>query len=380
MLTNSDIAELTDLRRSLHRRPELSGQETATAAGIAAILRDLGADQIITGIGGAGVVAMFRGPAPGPVTMFRAELDALPIPEAPGRDHRSIHEGVAHLCGHDGHMAGLIGLARLLARRRPARGAVMVLFQPAEETGAGAAAMISDAALPGFDYGFAIHNFPGLPLGRALLGAGVIACASVGMQLLLSGATSHASEPEKARTPAPAIAAITPALAALSRGAGAAGPGFRLATVTHLRMGVPAFGITPGEAEIRAVLRAHDDDGLAALRAQATGIARQAAQAHDLDITISWHEHFAASVNDPQATAILARAAAAAGISLSAEHLPMRASEDFGRFGAGGRTAMILMGAGADHPPLHAQDYDYPDALIAPSVGLLARVAGELNG
>ena len=119
MLTNADIAELTALRRELHQVPELSGQETRTAARMAALMRDLGADTVLTGIGGTGVVAAFRGAAAGPQVMFRAELDALPILEATGPAHRSTTEGVAHLCGHEGHMTGLVGLARLLARHCP---------------------------------------------------------------------------------------------------------------------------------------------------------------------------------------------------------------------------------------------------------------------
>ncbi|WP_207630147.1 amidohydrolase [Paracoccus xiamenensis] len=379
MLTNADIAELTELRRDLHRAPELSGHEVRTAARMAAMMRDLGADQVLTGIGGTGVMAEFRGTAPGPQVMFRAELDALPILEAIGPDHRSAIEGVAHLCGHEGHMTGLVGLARLLSRQRPMRGAVWLLFQPAEENGAGAAAMLADPALPEFDYGFAIHNFPGVAQGRALLAPGPVNCASVGMRARLVGATSHASEPEKARTPTLAIAAILPALLALPSGS-QQDPDFQLVTVTHLAMGEPAFGITPGTAEIWVTLRTQRDDAMAALRAAAQAIIRDAADLHGLQADFDWHDEFAASINHPEAAAILARAAKATGIAVSAEGLPMRASEDFGRFAARAKTAMILLGAGADHPPLHAENYDFPDALIAPSVRLFHQVARDLTG
>ncbi|WBU58293.1 amidohydrolase [Paracoccus sediminicola] len=379
MLTNADIAELTDLRRELHRHPELSGQETGTAARIEGLLRELGADEIRSGIGGTGLVAAFHGAAPGPSVMFRAELDALPIREAEGPAHRSATEGVAHLCGHDGHMTGLIGLARLMARQRPARGTVWLLFQPAEENGAGAAAMLADAALPGFDYGFAIHNFPGLARSHALIGAGAMNCASVGMRAMLHGATSHASEPEKARSPSLAIAEILPALTALSRGHQGQDD-FRLVTITHLRMGEPVFGTTPGDAEIRATLRSRSDPEMAGLRAAAAEIVTGAAQANGLAASLDWHDDFAASINHPEAAAMLARAARAEGFAVSDEHLPMRASEDFGRFGAVAKTAMILLGSGADHPPLHGEHYDYPDDLIAPSVRLLHLVARELTG
>ncbi|MDO5641005.1 MAG: M20/M25/M40 family metallo-hydrolase, partial [Paracoccus sp. (in: a-proteobacteria)] len=144
MLNETDLAELTALRQALHRAPELSGHEHETAARIAGALRDLGADEVLAGLGGTGVAAGFRGAVPGPSVMFRAELDALPIHETGARPHVSARPGIAHLCGHDGHMAGLLGLARLLARARPARGMVWLFFQPAEENGAGAALMLAD--------------------------------------------------------------------------------------------------------------------------------------------------------------------------------------------------------------------------------------------
>ncbi|WP_220185055.1 amidohydrolase [Paracoccus sp. S1E-3] len=379
MLTNADIAELIALRRDLHRQPELSGREIRTAARMAALMRDLGADRVLTGIGGTGVVAGFRGAAPGPQVMFRAELDALPIPEAAGPDHRSTTEGVAHLCGHDGHMTGLVGLGRLLSRQRPVRGTVWLLFQPAEENGAGAAAMLADPALPAFDYGFAIHNFPGLAQGRALLAPGPVNCASVGMRTRLTGATAHASEPEKARTPTLALTEILPALLALPQGS-QSDADFRLVTLTHLSMGEPAFGITPGTADIWVTLRTQRDDAMTALRADAEAIVTDAATRHGLGAAFDWQDAFAASVNHPEATALLAGAAEGTGIAVQTEGLPMRASEDFGRFGACAKTAMILLGAGIDQPPLHAENYDFPDALIAPSVRLFHRLARDLNG
>ncbi|MFD1796251.1 amidohydrolase [Paracoccus aurantiacus] len=379
MLTNADIAELTALRREIHQNPELSGVEGATAARMAGLMRDLGADEVLTGIGGTGVVAAFRGAAPGPSVMFRAELDALPIVEAQGLPHRSTTEGIAHLCGHDGHMIGLVGLARMLSRQRPARGTVWLLFQPAEENGAGSAAMLADPRLPAFDYGFAIHNYPGVAMGHALLAPGAVNCASVGMRVRLAGATSHASEPEKARTPTLAIAAILPALLALAQG-GVSDPGFRLVTITHLNMGEPAFGITPGTAEIWVTLRSQRDEAMADLRDEAMRIVTDAAAIHDLNADFDWQDEFAASINHPEATKIMTRAAEATGIDLSPDGLPMRASEDFGRFAARAKTAMILLGAGKDNPPLHAENYDYPDDLIAPSVRLFERIARELTG
>ena len=147
MLSAGDLADLTAFRQELHRFPEVSRQEQATAARIVQALAPLQPDQLVTGLGGHGVAAVFNGLAEGPTVLFRAELDALPITELSDAAYRSTIPGKGHLCGHDGHMTLLIGLGRLIARKRPARGRVVLMFQPAEEDGSGAAAVVAD---PGF--------------------------------------------------------------------------------------------------------------------------------------------------------------------------------------------------------------------------------------
>ena len=182
MLTNRDIAELISFRRDLHRAPELSGAEVATAAAVQRFLAG-GPDHVIAGLGGTGLAAVYDGAAPGPTVLLRAELDALPITEQSTAAHRSAVPGTAHLCGHDGHMAILCGMGRLLQRARPPRGRVVLLFQPAEETGAGAAAVLDDPRFADLapDAALALHNLPGLPLGHAALISGPACCASRGL-------------------------------------------------------------------------------------------------------------------------------------------------------------------------------------------------------
>ena len=130
MLTNADIAELTDWRRDLHRFPEVSGEERETAARVVAALQGTRPDLVVTGLGGHGVAAVWHGDAPGPTVLFRAELDALPIDEVGQLDWRSTITGKGHMCGHDGHMAILMALARLLSRQRPASGRVVLMSHP----------------------------------------------------------------------------------------------------------------------------------------------------------------------------------------------------------------------------------------------------------
>ncbi len=382
MLTNADIVALTALRHDLHRHPEVSGAEAQTAARILAALGPTQPDLVLTGLGGHGIAAVYRAAIPGPRVMIRAELDALPITELTEAPHASTHPGTGHLCGHDGHMTLLMGVARQLARQRPPRGEVVLMFQPAEEDGSGAAAVLADPRYADIkpDWAFAIHNMPGTAIGAALLTSGPVNCASLGLKITLTGKTAHASQPEAGTSPAPALAALIPTLQALGNG-GALHPDYRLVTLTHARLGEPAFGIAPGHAEIWATLRTLTDDRMQALLEAATSLARHHAAAHGLGLTVTQHDVFHACTNDPLATAHLQTACDALGIATAPDDLPMRASEDFGRFGTGGtRSAMLFLGAGTHHPRLHNPDYDFPDSLIQPGTGVFMQIITRILG
>jgi metal-dependent amidase/aminoacylase/carboxypeptidase family protein len=217
-------------------------------------------------------------------------------------------------------------------------------------------------------------------LGYAAVKPGVVNCASQGLKIILGGKTAHASQPEAGTSPGVALAALIAAFSNLAPPA-PLGPGYRLVTVTHARLGEPAFGIAPGAAEVWITLRALEDAAMAALRAQAMAMAEAEARARGLTIAFETHDNFAASVNHPEATARIIAALDALGIAHDPGDLPMRASEDFGRFGQPGtRSAMLFLGAGQDHPALHNPDYDFPDALIAPGVAIFHQIARELLG
>jgi amidohydrolase len=382
ILTADDLAQLTAIRHALHRTPEVSGDEARTAAAVVAALP--APDQVLTGLGGHGVAAVYQGTAAGPTVLLRAELDALPIRDLSGAAHASTVPGVGHQCGHDGHSTILLGVARHLARVPPARGRVVLLFQPAEETGAGAAGVLADPRFGQIapDWAFAIHNMPGVPLGVAELPPGPASCASCGVRVVFTGKTSHAAQPELALSPAQAIAGLVPAVLALGPGGdpwAAPAPGFRLVTVSHLAMGAPAFGITPGAGEVWLTVRALLDADLEDLLERVAALAGEAARAAGLGVAITWHEHFAAGANDAAAAGHLGRAMTAAGIAVR-PGAPMRPSEDFGRFGAQAPIALAFLGAGQDCPPLHAEAYDFPDALIAPGVRMFAALVRDLLG
>lgn len=375
-----DLDTATAFRRALHRRPELSGEERGTAAAVAALLAGFRPDRLVTGLGGHGVAAVFVGAEAGETILLRAELDALPIPETGAAGHRSEVAGKGHLCGHDGHTAILVAVAAGLARRRPRRGRVVLLFQPAEETGAGAAAVIAD---PGFaalrpDRAFALHNLPGLPLGAVALKVGIVNCASRGLRVVFSGRTAHAATPHEGRSPLPALAQLMPAFAALG-GGGRLDEGFRLVTVTHAVLGAPTFGVAPGLGEVWATLRTLRDAAMAELVHAAESLAAEAAEAAGLEHAVRHAEVFPHCENHPDAVAAFAAALDRDGLP-HAPGAPMRASEDFGRFGAVAPSAMLFLGAGTDHPGLHAPDYDFPDALIPIGSRIFARLIEEVLG
>jgi amidohydrolase len=380
-LTNRDMADLIAWRRKLHAGPELSGEEQATAREVRAFLDGTGPDRIVADIGGYGLAVIYEGSEPGPTVLFRAELDALPIEELTRVPYRSTRPGKGHLCGHDGHMATLAALGLGFGRKRPGHGRAVLMFQPAEETGAGAAAVIADAKYADIrpDYAFALHNFPGIALGKAALKAGPVACASCGMKIVLTGKTAHASMPETGTSPMRAVSTLMPALTALG-GGNVTSTDFALVTVTHADMGAPAFGVAPGRAEIWATLRTLVDGRMEALRQAAEALVRSEASASSLRCEVSYHDDFRHCENDGEATEILGAALDAEGVVRGEGGQPMRASEDFGRFGDSAKSAMFLLGAGVDHPSLHNPDYDFPDDLIAIGARVFMRAARNLLG
>jgi|TARA_R110000850_G_scaffold3421_1_gene16385 amidohydrolase len=384
MLTNSDLIELTEFRRALHRRPEVSGEEVETAKTIVAAVKLMRPTGILTGLGGHGVAAIFDSGKDGPTVLFRAELDALPIEE---RNDviawPSETRGKSHVCGHDGHMTILLALGRMISRQPVAQGRVILMFQPAEEDGSGAKAVVADPAFAEIkpDWAFAIHNEPGSPFGFVSTRVGLMNCASLGLKVRLSGKTAHAADPQDGVSPALAVAKLIPALDNLGHGEG--GPrndAFRLVTITHAKIGEPTFGIAPGEAEVFATLRAAGDAGVESLETAARNLATSVADEYGLGVAFEVHDHFAASVNDADAYDIATKAMEAIGVPHGQESVPMRASEDFGVFGWGAKAAMLCLGPGEDHAALHNPDYDFPDDLIPIGSAIFERIARDLLG
>lgn len=365
-LTADDTRELTAFRHHLHRYPELSGEEQETARRVCEMLAPTGPDKVLTGLGGHGVAAIYDSGVPGPTILFRSELDALPIQELGPVEYRSTVPGKAHLCGHDGHSTILLGLGRVLSRTRPARGRVILMFQPAEENGAGAAAVVADPRYPEIkpDWAFSLHNMPEVPLGVGKLGAGPANCASRGIRVTLTGSTAHASRPADGVSPMKALAELMPAIEAC-RSNTPLGPDYSLVTLTHCAMGAPTFGVAPGEATFMATLRTVADSVMDDLVSRVETLVREAAERYGLAYSWEYDDVFPASVNDSEATAILLTGLQRAGLQHELQTLPSVGSEDFGWFGiSGAKSAMVFLGAGPDWPRVHTPEYDFRDELI----------------
>jgi len=380
-LTNQDLIELTAWRRRLHQYPEISNEEEATARAVVTFLDDTKPDEVLTGLGGHGVAVIYDSGRPGPTVLFRSELDALPIEELSGVPHSSLVPGKSHMCGHDGHTTILAALGRQFGRKRPAKGRAVLMFQPAEETGDGAAGVVADRRFGEIapDFSFSLHNLPGIPFGEVRLKAGVVNCASRGMRIVLEGKTAHSSMPETGTSPMLAVSQLMPALAKLGGGA-FTDDDFGMVTVTHAAMGEAVFGVAPGRAEVWATLRTRLDERMAGLCAAAEALAGRIAGEQGLTFKVDYHEIFVASMNAPSAVEHLRTALDQEGVKHSEESLPMRASEDFGIFGRSAPSAMLFLGAGERHPALHNPDYDFPDDLIPIGTRVFMRTARNLLG
>lgn len=358
---------LRTLRATLHACAEPAGSEALTASVVESFLREYHPDQLITGIGGHGVAAVFAGRWAGPTVVVRSELDAL-------REENEI----VHRCGHDGHMAMVAGLAPRLQQDPPRRGQVVLLFQPAEETGEGALRVIEDPAFTQLspDIAVALHNLPGEPLGTVVYRHGTFASASVGMRVELEGEAAHAAEPEQARTPTAALIELLGGLPGLTE---LEEPPYRLITITHAHMGRPSFGITPGNATLYATLRSATGEGLARLRRDCERLVAKAAAASDLKPTIEWVEAFPATLNDSELVELLRLACEREGVPSREAKLPFRWSEDFGYYARVCRTLYFGLGIGAEAAGLHQPDYSFPDEVMAVGGRMLWHMVNELT-
>lgn len=375
-----DIEPLVALRHHLHQHPELSGQEKETAGAIINFLKVYDPDQIVEGLGGSGILVVYNSKEAGPTVMIRSELDALPIQEINDElPYKSSINGVSHKCGHDGHMAMVAGLAHLLNANKPSKGRVILLFQPAEETGEGAQRILADPKFLDFqpDYIFALHNLPGFEANQILIKEDVFAAASKGLIVNLEGKTSHAAEPQNGISPAKALTGIVNEWTNINND-NLPLKTFGITTVVHAQLGERAFGVSPGKAHVMATLRTYDDEDLALMTDRALEIAYGEAKELQLQVGHSETEVFSATINDSSCVEYIKQAAIHHNFEYVMMDDPFRWSEDFGLFTQKYKGAMFGLGIGEDKPDLHNPDYDFPDEVIPTGVKMFYSIINQI--
>lgn len=363
------MTELIKLRHKLHSIPELSGYEVQTSNLIYEFVKSLNPDTLLNDVGGHGIIAVFDSSKPGNTVLFRADMDALPIIEPNQLPYTSIHNNVSHKCGHDGHSAMLCGFAQYCSLNRPAQGKIVLLFQPAEETGNGALNVLNDSKFAAFkpNYSFALHNLPGYPINSIVIREKTFAAASKGIIIKLFGVNSHASEPEKGISPCEVFSDLIRRLPTLTNN-NQEEDDFSLITIVHANMGVPAFGTSPADAIIMLTLRAYSNQAMDQISRQITDIADHLATAQQLKYSIEYADEFPATINHKEAVNIVRDAAKGSKFETVELKYPFRWSEDFAHFTVLNNGALFGIGSGVDHLPLHNPHYDFPDAIIVTGV------------
>jgi amidohydrolase len=379
----ADVVErMVALRRDLHAHPELAYRETRTADLVARELAACGF-AVRTGLGRTGVVGtLSRGD--GPAIGLRADMDALPIQEATGLAYASRTPGVMHACGHDGHVAMLLGAARHLAARTDLAGTVQVIFQPAEECEGGGRAMVEDGLFRLFpcDAVFGLHNWPGLPVGTFATRAGPIMASLDTFDITVAGFGTHAAMPERGTDTLVVVSEIVLALQTIvSRRIAATEAAVLSVTQIH---GGDAFNVIPDRAVIRGTVRCLDAGVRARVAELVEAIARGTAGTHGARAETDYRFGYPATVNTADgAAAALAAAAAVPGIAARHDDLaPSMASEDFAYMLEACPGAYAWIGTDGARPglPLHNPGYDFNDDVLPIGAGYWAALATHRLG
>lgn len=362
------LDQLIAFRRDLHGNPELLYDLPRTASKVAEALRAAGCDEVVEGIGRSGVVAVIRGKSnvSGRAIGLRSDMDALPILEMTGKPWASNTPGRMHACGHDGHTAMLIGAAVGLAKSRDFDGAVVLIFQPAEEGGAGARAMIEDGLLRRFpiDEAYGMHNRPKLPVGEFTIAPGPIMGSVDMLDIEVEGVGGHAASPHQTVDPIPVAAALIQAIQTIT--ARTIDPMASVAVSITTIHGGDAFNVIPQTLRLTGTVRTlkdsvrqHVEDRL---QQAVTGIAAT----FGAQCRMNYSRHYPVTVNHAQETEFASRAAEAiAGVGrVSRDMPPTLGGEDFAFILAEVPGAMINIGNG-DSANLHHPAYDFNDGAIA---------------
>ena len=359
------LPEITAWRRDIHENPELLFETHRTSQFVADRLAEFGCDEIVTGIGRTGVVALIKGrsDSQGKVVGLRADMDALPIEEATGLPYASKTPGVMHACGHDGHTAMLLGAAKYLAETRNFDGTVAVIFQPAEEGGGGGLEMCKDGMMErfGIDEVYGMHNWPGRPIGTFAIRSGPFFAATDTFEIVMEGKGGHAAKPNETVDSIVMAAQCVTTLQTIA--ARNADPVEQIVvSVTSFESSSKAFNVIPQSVTLRGTVRTLIPEMRALGRDRINDICTNTAAVFGGVAHITYTEGYPATVNHEAETKFAAEAAAT--VSGDCDFAPLvMGGEDFSYMLEERPGAYILMGNG-DGASVHHPEYNFNDEAI----------------
>jgi amidohydrolase len=367
--------EMKGWRRHLHQNPELSYDCFETAAFIADRLREMGVDEIHTGIAKTGIVAIINGQGPGDTIGLRADMDALPIMELTGAEHASMTPGKMHACGHDGHVTMLLGAAKYLCETRRFTGRVALMFQPAEEDGAGGQAMVQEGVMDRFAIKqvYGIHNAPNVPFGHFLTTPGALMASVDTAYVHITGKGGHGATPHDCVDPVVAVVGMVQAIQTIiPRNVYALDEA--VISVTQIHTGT-ASNIIPETAMFCATIRSFKPDVRALLKKRFHEIVEGHATAYQVQARIDYDWGYPATVNHPDeaafATEVAAEIVGADATNGNANR--EMGSEDFSYMLEARPGAYLFMGIGPG-AGLHHPAYDFNDEAAPIGASFFARL------
>lgn len=378
MLSSKQLDKLAQMRRTLHANPEVSEQEFETQKRILQFL-EKETESDFKKVGKTGVISTFQSNKPGPTVMIRGDIDALPIVEINDFEHKSKTEGVSHKCGHDGHTTILLGLAILLSERPIAKGKVLLLFQPAEENGMGAKAVLEDKEFQKekIDFVFALHNLPGYKTHQIVVKENEFTGNVKSIILKMTGKTAHAAEPEKGYNPSMAISQIFAFANDITHNKPEE-QDFFLMTPIFATLGDLAYGISAGYGEVHFTIRSWSTDLMTQRSKEIVAFIEKTCKTNQLLADVSWTQIFHANNNHPDAVQLIRTAAEKNSYELDERAYPFRWGEDFGLFTQQYMGAMFGIGSGTSTPALHNPDYDYPDEITETGIGMFYQIINQI--
>ncbi len=358
--------EITNWRRHLHAHPELMYDVHETAAFVVERLTEFGVDEVTPGVGKTGVVAVIRGKTDttGRVIGLRADMDALPIEEATSLEYASTVPGKMHACGHDGHTSMLLGAAQYLAETRNFDGTAVLIFQPAEEGGAGGLAMCQDGLMErwGIQEVYGIHNTPGIAAGEFAIRPGALMASSDEFEILVTGKGGHAASPHEAIDTTLVASHVVVALQSIvSR---TVDPLKRVVlTVSTFETDSAASNVIAQTVRLRGTVRTLDPEYRTVSEERLRRIAEDVASAFGASANVKWTPGYPVTVNSEVETGYAAEAAEVVAGKVNNETNPIMPSEDFAYMLEERPGAYIFLGNG-DSAELHHPEYDFNDEII----------------